>query len=288
MLRHEDILSYEEILAFCGQAVDLGIKSIRLTGGEPLVRKGFVDFVQRLGAIPGLDDISMTTNALLLDEYAQELYDAGLRRVNVGIDTLDEETFRKVTRRGDVAKALAGIRKAIEVGMHPVKLNVVIMRGVNDDIAPFVDLARELPVYIRFIEYMPVSRGMEHEFFVTGREVMDKLKEFGDLKPAIAPSGAGPGRAYHTFDGFKGAFGQIAAMTEHFCPDCSRLRLTADGKLRLCLFSEEEIDIKPALRPAFDRIMTEELIRLAVARKPEKYNLTERDKAGRTMGQIGG
>ncbi len=288
LLTHEDVLSYEEMLDFSRTAVELGIKSIRLTGGEPLVRRDFVGFVERLAAIPGLEDISLTTNAVLLEEFAAPLYKAGVKRVNIGIDTLNQSTFKQITRRDEAARAITGIHQAIDVGMNPVKLNVVVMRGVNDDFAPFVALARELPVYVRFIEYMPVSNGLENEFFVAGADVLERLGAFGELEPAPAPAGSGPSRKYWRFADSMGAFGQISAMTEHFCPECSRLRLTADGKLRVCLFCDAEIDVKSALRPVFDRIKTAELIKLAVASKPEKYSLEGRDANGRTMGQIGG
>lgn len=288
LLAHEDILSYEEILDFSRAAVGLGIKSIRLTGGEPLIRRDFVGFVERLAAIPDLEDVSLTTNAVLLEEFAAPLFQAGVKRVNIGIDTLNQEAFKNITRRDEAARAITGIHQAIEVGMDPVKLNVVVMRGVNDDFAPFVALARELPVYIRFIEYMPVSNVLKNEFFVAGAEIMERLRSFGELQSAPLPAGAGPSRTYWRFADSQGAFGQISAMTAHFCPDCSRLRLTADGKLRVCLFCDEEIDVKSALRPVFDRIKTEALIKLAVASKPEKYSLVDRDENGRTMGQIGG
>lgn len=288
LLPHEDILSYEEMLSFSEAAVGLGIEKVRLTGGEPLIRRDFVGFVERLAAIPGLNDISITTNAVLLEEFAEPLFKVGVRRVNVGIDTFDAEKFKTITRLGDVSKALAGIKKALVVGMSPIKLNVVVMRGTNDDFTQFVEMAREYPVYIRFIEYMPVTNDLDNKFFVSGREIMERLGAFGDLLPADSPYGAGPSRRYVRFADSKGAFGQISAMTEHFCPECSRLRLTADGKIRLCLFSDYEIDIKPALRPGFDKAKMEELIRKAVAEKPEKYSLDGRDQNGRTMSQIGG
>lgn len=288
LLPHDDILSYEEMLSFSEAAVGLGIKSIRLTGGEPLIRRDFVGFVERLAAIPGLEDVSITTNAVLLEEFAEPLFKAGVRRVNVGIDTFNPEKFKKITRLGDVSRAVAGIKKAMEVGMAPLKLNVVVMRGVNDDFTQFVEMAREYPVYVRFIEYMPVTNDLKNEFFVSGKEIMERLREFGELLPAKTPAGSGPSRKYYRFADSVGAFGQISAMTEHFCPECSRLRLTADGKIRLCLFSDYEIDVKPALRPEFDRAKMEELIKQAVDEKPEKYSLDGRDQDGRTMSQIGG
>lgn len=288
LLPHDDILSYEEMLAFSEAAVGLGIKSIRLTGGEPLIRRDFVGFVERLAAIPGLEDISITTNAILLEEFAEPLFKAGVRRVNIGIDTFNPEKFKKITRLGDVSRAVAGIKKALAVGMSPIKLNVVVMRGINDDFTQFVEMAREYPVYIRFIEYMPVTNDLKNEFFVSGKEIMERLASFGELLPADTPSGSGPSRKYYRFADSAGAFGQISAMTEHFCPECSRLRLTADGKIRLCLFSDYEIDVKPALRPDFDRAKMESLIRQAVYEKPEKYSLDGRDENGRTMSQIGG
>ncbi len=288
LLPHKEIMSYEEMLEFSEVAVGLGIKSIRLTGGEPLIRKDFIGFVERLAKIPGLEDVSLTTNAILLEEFAEPLYKAGIHRVNIGIDTFDPEKFKEITRMGDVKQALAGIKKALTVGFDPIKLNVVVMRGVNDDFTPFVKMIQDNPVYVRFIEYMPVSNGLNNKFFVSGAEIMERLKMFGELIEVPPPAGSGPSRKYYRYEESQGAVGQISAMTEHFCRDCSRLRLTADGRLRTCLFCDEEIDVKPALRPQFDRIKLAGLIKLAVSRKPERYELTGRDHNGRTMGQIGG
>lgn len=288
LLPREDILSYEEMLDFTTASAGLGIKHVRLTGGEPLIRKDFIGFVERLVKIPGLEDVSLTTNAVLLGQYADDLFKAGIRRVNIGIDTFDPAKFKEITRIGEVSGALAGIKKAFEVGMDPVKLNVVVMRGLSDDLAPFVKMTYDYPVYIRFIEYMPVSNGVAHSSFVSADEITDILRSYGEMEEVEPPAGAGPGRIYHRYKGAKGAVSQISAMSSHFCPECNRLRLTADGKIRLCLFCDEEIDVKPGLRPRFDRIKTEELIKLAVSGKPERYELSGRDKNGRTMGQIGG
>ena len=288
LLPREEILSYEEMLNFSRVAVGLGIRSIRLTGGEPLIRRDFIPFVEKLAKLLGLEEVTLTTNAILLEEYAEQLYQAGVRRVNIGFDTFDPAAFKKVTRTGDVTRAVAGIKKAFAVGFNPVKINVVVMRGVNDDLQPFVEMTKKYPVYVRFIEYMPVSNGLENKFFVPGAEVHERLQKFGKLESAAPPPGAGPTTRYYRYPGAKGAIGQISAMSEHFCPECSRLRLTADGKIRLCLFSEEEIDVKPGLRPVFNKDKIEEIIKLAVSRKPERYDLTGRDDNGRTMSQIGG
>ncbi len=288
LLPHEEILSYEEMLDFVAAAAGLGIKHVRLTGGEPLIRKDFIGFVERLVKIPGLEDVSLTTNAVLLAQYADDLFRAGIRRVNIGIDTFDPANFKQITRIGDVSEALAGIKKAIEIGMDPIKLNVVAMKGLSDDFAPFIKLTYDYPVYVRFIEYMPVSNGVADSSFLSAEQITEKLRGYGEMEVADQPAGAGPGRTYYRFKGAKGAVSQISAMSKHFCPECNRLRLTADGKLRLCLFCDEEIDIKPGLRPRFDRIKTEELIKLAVKGKPERYKLSGRSEKGRTMGQIGG
>jgi GTP 3',8-cyclase len=288
LLPHEEILSYEEMLDFTATAVGLGIKYVRLTGGEPLIRKDFIGFVERLVKIPGLEDVSLTTNAILLEKYAEDLWRAGIRRVNIGIDTFDPAIFKQITRIGEVSEALAGIKKAFEVGLNPVKLNVVVMRDLSDDFEPFVKLTYDYPVYVRFIEYMPVSNGVAHSSFVAAEEITKKLRSYGEMTEIDPPAGVGPSRTYYRYRGAKGAVSQISAMSSHFCPECNRLRLTADGKLRLCLFCDKEIDVKPGLRPWFDRIKTEELIRLAVSAKPERYELANRDKKGRTMGQIGG
>jgi cyclic pyranopterin phosphate synthase len=288
LLPHEEILSYEEMLDFAAAAGGLGIKHVRLTGGEPLIRKDFIGFVERLVKTPGLEDVSLTTNAVLLEQYAEDLFRAGIRRVNIGIDTFDPAKFKEITRIGDVAEALKGIKKAFDVGLDPIKLNVVVMRDLSDDLAPFIKMTYDYPVYVRFIEYMPVSNGVTDFSFLSAEEITEKLKSYGEMEEVDPPVGAGPGRIYYRYKGAQGAVSQISAMTKHFCPDCNRLRLTADGKLRLCLFCDEEIDIKPGLRPRFDRIKTEELIKLAVAGKPERYELSERPEDGRTMGQIGG
>lgn len=288
LLPQEEILSYEEMLDFVTAAAGLGIKHVRLTGGEPLIRKDFIGFVSRLVKIPGLEDVSLTTNAILLGKYAEELFEAGIKRVNIGIDTFDPAKFKQITRIGDVTEALAGIKKAIEVGMDPIKLNVVVMRGLSDDFAPFIELIYDYPVFVRFIEYMPVSNGVTESAFLSAEEITEKLKSYGEMEAVASPAGAGPGRTYYRYKNAKGAVSQISAMTKHFCPECNRLRLTADGKLRLCLFCDEEIDIKSGLRPRFDRIKTEGLIKMAVSGKPERYDLSGRAKDGRTMGQIGG
>lgn len=288
LLPREEILRYEEMLAFSEVAVREGIETIRLTGGEPLIRRDIIGFIQRMAVIPGLKDLSITTNAVLLEEYAEDLYRVGVKRLNIGVDTFDPEVFKRITRGGDISRVRAGIKKAVEVGFSPIKLNVVLMKGVTEDLEPFVRLIHEYPLYVRFIEYMPVSNGLANDFYVPAATAREQLKCFGELAEAPAPLGFGPVRAYQTFPGALGAIGFISAMSEHFCGQCSRLRLTADGKLRLCLFSDEEVDIMPSLRPEPDAELIARLLREAVLKKPKAYSEVDRDEHGRTMGQIGG
>lgn len=288
LLPREKILSYEDMLAFSKVAVKNGIDKIRLTGGEPLIRRDIIGFVERMARIPGLKDLSMTTNAILLEDLAQHLYDAGMHRLNVGIDTLDPAKFKEITRGGDVKEAIKGIEKAIEVGFSPVKINVVFMKGVSDDITPFVEFIRDHPIHVRFIEYMPVSNGLKAKFFVPISRVREQLKNFEGVKKTEAPKGYGPAVEYYRVGDSAGTIGLIPAMSEHFCGRCSRLRLTADGKLRLCLFSDTEVDIISGLRPEVNEDKLVVLLKEAVKLKPAEYSIVERDDNGRTMSQIGG
>ncbi len=288
LLPRDRILAYEEMLAFSKVAVINGIDKIRLTGGEPLIRRDIIGFVERMAKIPGLKDLSMTTNAILLEELALPLYDAGLHRLNIGIDTLDPGKFKEITRGGDVNQAIKGIEKALEIGFSPVKINVVIMKGVSEDITPFVKFIKDYPIHVRFIEYMPVSNGLKSKFFVPISKVRDQLKNVEGVHKAPAPVGFGPAREYYKVGDSAGTIGFIPAMSEHFCEECSRLRLTADGKLRLCLFSDTEVDILGGLRPKVDDKKLTALLKEAVKLKPAEYSIVKRDGKGRTMSQIGG
>lgn len=283
---HGTIMSYEEILIFAQMAATAGIKRIRLTGGEPLVRKGIVELVSQLKALDGLEEVSVTTNALLLEKYAVPLYEAGLRRVNISIDTLDPDIYRELTRRGDLDQALAGMRAALDVGMEPVKINVVALKGVNDDMEPFAQLTMDYPVHVRFIEYMPAFYEKNKDDFVSGEELEARITALGSKSGVESPAGGGPAR-YFKIPGAQGTLGLIGSSKGHFCDSCNRLRLTADGKLRTCLFSDHEIDVLPALRGKDPRELLE-LIERALAEKPKDRFAKREGKISRNMSQIGG
>jgi len=287
LLPHEEILRYEEILAFAAVAAREGIDKLRVTGGEPLLRRGIVSFMERLVATPGLDDVSMTTNGTLLPRFAAELRAAGLKRINIGIPGLHPDTYRGLTRGGSLADATAGLESALAAGFSPVKVNVVVLRAISDDPAPYLELTRRLPVQVRFIEYMPIGPVPSEQWFVSAAEFESRLAAYGPFEPA-GEAGDGPASAPLRIPGAPGSFARIAAMTEHFCDRCNRLRLTADGRLRLCLFGQQEIDLRSALRPQVDEAALAALLAQAVAAKPQSC-LPERGLVGgRRMSQIGG
>ncbi len=292
---HADILRYEEIVAIVRVAVQLGVRKVRLTGGEPLVRPGAVELVRMLADIPGLDDLAMTTNGTLLARHARELKDAGLRRVNVSLDTLRADRFRQITRRGHLEDVLAGIEAAQAAGLTPVKINAVIVRGLNDD--EVVTLARKTVDegwHMRFIELMPVGNGAVtvgdwRKRLVTATEMRERIEaELGPLQPARMRVGGGPAR-YYRLPGAKGTVGFITPISERFCAHCNRMRLTADGKLRPCLLSDYEIDLRSPLRNGADEKRIAELLCQGIALKPRRHHLDERHHPEkRNMSEIGG
>jgi cyclic pyranopterin phosphate synthase len=293
---HEEILRYEEIETIVQAAADLGISKVRLTGGEPLVRLGIVALVRKIADIDGIDDLAMTTNGILLAHYAQDLTDAGLHRVNISLDTLDSERFRRITRSGDLEDVLRGIEAARQAELHPIKINTVVMRGLNDD--EVVDLAAKTLEAgwwnIRFIELMPVGNGELiseewEEKIVTAREVRARIESaLGPLQPARMSTGSGPARYYRLPDG-KGTVGFITPISEHFCYRCNRLRLTADGQLRPCLLSDREIDLRTPLREGADAEEIKALIVQGINCKPMRHHLDEHLRPqSRTMSEIGG
>ena len=283
----EEILSYEEFLKVLKVALSLGIKKIRLTGGEPLVRKGLVDFVAQVAALPGLEDLSLTTNGVLLAEVAEDLKKAGLKRVNVSLDTLDPEKYARLCGRPYLSRVLRGIEAALETGLYPVKINTVVIRGENDhELEDLARLTLEAPLEVRFIEFMPVGSGApwEHEAFLPASEIKERLSSLGPLEES--PSyGAGPARTY-ALPGAKGKIGFITAMSEHFCHRCNRLRLTAEGKLRPCLFSDREVDLKPILREGAHNEQLREAFLTALSLKPSSR--LENTPPKRLMRSIGG
>jgi len=299
-MSHDEILRIEEIEAIARVATRIGIKSVRLTGGEPLVRKGVVDLVRSLHDMPEIENISMTTNGVLLPQMAEELKEAGLSRVNISLDTLDAEQFKFITRVGRIESTLQGIDAALEAGFNPVKINAVTVRSLNQDFLEFAKLSIDKPLHVRFIEYMPVGESSGSDGTGWGKADVipsEELLEIINARAAQAglpalepldgehkPIGWGPAR-YFAFPGAQGTVGFISPLSRHFCSECNRLRLTADGKLRPCLFSDKEIDVRAALREGGEDAVYECFLR-ALDLKPDEHH----DKVGteRKMSQIGG
>ena len=288
LMSHEDILSYEEICIVAQAAAELGIVKVRLTGGEPLVRAKLTNLLAMLARIQGIDDISLTTNAVLLQRYADELKSAGLRRVNVSLDSLRSDGFRRITRVGNLDDVLRGIEAARQAGLSPVKTNTVVIRGTNDDeVLDFARLTIEGEWHVRFIEYMPFSNGENADhLLVPVSEIKQRIETLGKLEPT-PDSGGGPAK-YFCLPGARGTIGFISPVSEHFCRACNRLRLTADGKLRPCLFSDTEIDLREPLRQGATADDIKRLIQEAAWCKPEGHKLRAGITCERFMAQIGG
>ncbi len=285
---HGEILSYEEIQTVVKAAAELGVDKIRLTGGEPLVRADLPKLIKMLSRIEGIQELSLTTNGTLLKNYALELRQAGLSRINLSLDTLKTDRFQYITRLGGLKDVLDGISAAKKAGFDPVKINAVVMQGINDDeILDFARMTCEEGCHVRFIELMPF-KGMAE--FVPSVEVRQRISLLGKLEPCPSITGNGPAR-YYRLAGAKGTIGFISPLTElPFCSRCNRIRLTPDGRLRPCLLGEDEIDLKMPLR---NNASTEELRRLilkAVASKPEHHHLEGGNvrPVKRKMSQIGG
>ena len=283
-----EILSFEEIARVVRVGAGIGIRRVRLTGGEPLVRRNLPELVRQLSSIEGLQEISLTTNGLLLDSQAVELAAAGLKRVNISLDTLLPGRFAEITGGGRLEQALAGLESALSAGLRPVKINVVLQspkgdgRGSEEELRRFVDLARSRPVEVRFIELMPFAPGRDS--FVPISWVKERI---GDrLAPAVS-EGDGPAQVFR-IEGTEGRLGFIAAISEPFCGACNRLRLSATGRLRVCLFAQGELDLRPLLRSGGADAELEVLFRAAVAAKPAHYPKQEGFGLAGTMCQIGG
>jgi cyclic pyranopterin phosphate synthase len=292
-LDHQDILSYEEFLRLIQIAVNLGITKVRITGGEPLVRKGVTDFCRRVAGLPGLQSLSLTTNGVLLEELAQDIYHAGIRRINISLDTLQPQKFLSITRRDEFHRVWQGIQAAERVGFKPIKINVVVMRGINDD--EILDLARltlDRPYHIRFIEFMDINNDSQqlHKHYLSADEILADLHSLAPLEKITSPHTNGPARHFRWPEA-AGMIGIISPVSNHFCPACNRIRLTADGKLRNCLFSDQEVDIKSALRQSATDGELSQILRDSINAKPEKHSLQSdmfRKCHNRPMVAIGG
>ena len=290
LLPHGEILSYEELFLVARTAVSLGIEKIRVTGGEPLVRKGILGFLHRLAGIPGLRQLVLTTNGILLEEMAEPMKSAGVQRLNISIDSLDLGNFLRITRRGDMSRVLAGVAAAERAGF-PIKLNMVVMRGVNDhEVVDFAALTLEKPYTVRFIEFMPSGAG-ENEWrsrVVPGKETLDRIAERFRFDEIDRSELAGPAREYK-IRGAAGTIGVITPVTGHFCRDCNRIRITASGTARGCLFSREETDLKPLLRERDAQGLEKALLGI-VRFKPGKHRLGSNDpgRSSLDMSRVGG
>jgi len=296
LLGHKDILSYEEILRIVNVTAKAGIIKIRVTGGEPLVRRGLIDFIASLRKIEGLQEITLTTNGILLEHFAERLFQAGINRINISLDSLNPGKYRDITRGGDLHKVLRGIKKADSVGFSPIKINVVVIKGFNDDeILDFAKLSMSKPYQIRFIELMPIGDPADNnqQMYLSNDTIKEKISSFIPLEPVNGnrEKTDGPARVYKMRSAM-GEIGFISAMSHEFCESCNRLRLTADGHLRACLVSDDEVDLKSPMRAGCSDSELENLIKKAIFDKPKRADIHcyehQRKKCVRNMSSIGG
>jgi cyclic pyranopterin phosphate synthase len=292
LLDHADILSYEEILRIINVSAQMGIRKVRLTGGEPLLRRNVCHLIRGIMNVRGIEDVGLTTNGVLLQEMARPLWEAGLRRINVSLDSLNPLKFRKITRRDHYSEVWQGIREAQSVGFNPIRINVVVVKGVNDDeLGQFARLSMERPYSFRFIEYMPIGKlpAWDASKFMAGNEIRVRLEQYGRLHPIPRNSSDGPCLRFR-YEGARGEIGFICPITSHFCDSCNRLRLTADGKLRSCLLSEHEVEIRDSLRRHCSDAQLAVLIHEAIVKKPKKHEVHtgSTQRCIRHMSRIGG
>jgi len=291
MKERSEILSFEELEKIITVAAKSGISKIRITGGEPLIRKGLLEFIERVAKISEIKDLSMTTNGILLKDYALSLKRAGLQRVNVSLDTLDPRKYREITENGEINDVWEGIFEAERVGLSPIKINLVVVRGLNDnELLEFTNLTKKYPFEIRFIEYMPIgsTNYWSSDKFVSSTEILDRISKLGSLIPVETEIYSSA--KYYKLCDSNGRIGLISPISNHFCSSCNKLRLTSDGRLRACLFSDDEIDLKAILRSNYNKDKINNLIKEAVLRKPEGHNLKDGKPhpLKRTMSEIGG
>ena len=298
ILRHTDLLSYEEMLKVVRIAAEMGMNKLRLTGGEPLVRKGLLDFIHKLSALKNLEEVRLTTNGVLLADYAEQLLAEGVRQINVSLDTLQPKKFSEITGRDYFSKVWQGLLKARDLGFR-IKINVVAMKGVNDDeFIDFAQLALDEPFQIRFIEFMPLGEksSWDKEQFMKAEDIKNIISKTGQLTPFNNKRDEGPARMYKLKapNGQKGTVGFITPISHHFCDQCNRLRLTSEGKLRSCLLNDRETDLKALLRSGASEGMIRESIRQTILNKPKGHTLendlekSEKPTCLGQMSQIGG
>jgi cyclic pyranopterin phosphate synthase len=290
-LTHDEVLRYEEILRLVRLGVRMGIDKIRVTGGEPLVRKGVFDFLTKLARTDGLKELTLTTNGMLLAEHIEEIQQSGIQRLNISLDTLDREKYRRITGVDGFERVWEGIAAADEKGFRPIKLNVVALRGVNDDeLLAFAKLTFKYPYHIRFIEYMPIGKDrMQFGPALLVPEIKRAIESIGELTPLKRNSNYGPAERFR-LKGAKGEIGFISALSHHFCSNWNRLRLTAGGQLRPCLLSDFQVDLKSALRSGATDQELSEIFFEAVRNKPSDHTLSIDNPSGVScqMSSIGG
>ena len=298
ILQHSDLLSYEELLRVVRIAVEMGMNKLRLTGGEPLVRKGILGFINELSSIRGLEEVRLTTNGVLLPDYAEQLYLAGIRHLNISLDSLQEKKFFQITGRNYFDKVWKGLKMARDLGFK-IKINVVAMKGINDDeFIDFAELTLHEPFQVRFIEFMPLGEksSWKKEQFIRTDDIKEIISSTGKLLPSQGQYHEGPARVYDFEDshGRKGSVGFISPISHHFCDNCNRLRLTSEGRLRACLLNDKETDLKVLLRNGASNDIIRQSIRQTIIDKPKGHTL--QDNIGRDsmpsclgqMSQIGG
>jgi GTP 3',8-cyclase len=291
-LKRTDLLSYEEIATIVGTMATMGLRKVRVTGGEPLVRRDVTRLIGMLAGIPGIDDIALSSNAVLLGPMADELKAVGVRRVNISLDSLRPERVDAIARRpGSFGQIMDGLAAAERVGFHPIKINVVVMRGRNDDeLVEFARITRERPWHVRFIEVMPVGENLDisSREYVPAPEMLRRVTAIGELEPVQGPGGNVLAPSF-LFRAAPGTVGVITPMSHNYCDDCNRMRLTADGKLRPCLFGDLHTNLRDPLRAGEP---LEPLIRQTLRIKPERHNLVQGSDAGSggllALSQIGG
>lgn len=289
MLAHKDVLSYEQLHLLSEAAVSLGIRKIRVTGGEPLVRKGIVDFLHRLSGLEGLDHLVLTTNGVKLEQMAESLKAAGVQRLNISLDSLKPDVVLQITRRDALSQVLAGIDAADRVGL-PIKINMVVMRGINDsELEDFAALTLEKKYSVRFIEYMPaIKQAGWQSLFVPGGEILARIGEHYAYQPVDKNEMSGPAREYKLAGG-RGTIGVITALSGHFCQDCNRIRITASGKVKNCLFAKHEYDLSEVLGSG-DVEAVRDILKKQVLLKPEMHHLNSQvlEHECFSMASIGG
>jgi cyclic pyranopterin phosphate synthase len=288
-LQHSDILSFEELHRIARLAVSLGIDKIRITGGEPLVRKGLVNFLESLSTIYGLNELVLTTNGLLLREFAADLHRAGVHRLNVSLDSLKHDTFSLLTRGGNLESALDGIAAAEEAGFPPVKINTVVIGGVNDgEVQDFAALTFRTSHQVRFIEYMPTNTAPDwSSAFVTGEEILQQIRKVYPLEPVPSAEAAGPARIFR-IPGALGTIGIITPISSHFCASCNRIRVTASGIVKGCLFDNGRVSLKPYLAGSDNELR--DILMSVLKNKPDRHHLLDHEAliTPFSMSEIGG